>query len=336
MRSLDGLGNIRKHLNLMTSPVLACPSNDGNFVLDTDASNYGAGAVLSQIQNGEERVVSYFSKSFTKTERNYCVTRRELLAIVMAVKHFHPYLYGQKFKIRTDHGALTWLMRFKNPEGQTARWLEILSTYDMTIEHRAGRLHSNADALSRRPCLPMDCDHCARKESRYELNLDINSDNKSETFENSSCVKIPQKSYSPLKNSHRVETERSDSSENEKVQVDSDHNLVVTNEKLATSSNKDDQCKPLSIDGAVELDINIQRVKYEDTGPGEVEPPAKNIDSSVDEEKCTDELEVQQPTVTVNIIRMEDLSQDRLAELQLADSNIKLIYQWKLVRSIPK
>lgn len=49
----------------MTSPVLACPSNDGNFVLDTDASNYGAGAVLSQIQNGEERVVSYFSKSFT-------------------------------------------------------------------------------------------------------------------------------------------------------------------------------------------------------------------------------------------------------------------------------
>ena len=130
----------------MTSPVLACPSNDGDFVLDTDASNYVAGAVLSQIQNGEERVVSYFSKSFTKTERNYCVTRRELLAIIMAVKHFHPYLYGQKSKIRTDHGALTWLMTFKNPEGQTARWLKIPYTYDMTIEHRAGTLHSNADA----------------------------------------------------------------------------------------------------------------------------------------------------------------------------------------------
>lgn len=66
------------------------------FLLDTDASNYGAGAVLSQIQMGEERVrvITYFSKSFSKSERNYYVTRRELLAIILAVKHFHPHLYG--------------------------------------------------------------------------------------------------------------------------------------------------------------------------------------------------------------------------------------------------
>lgn len=76
--------------------VLACPSNECNFLLDTDASNYGAGAVLSQIQMGEERVrvITYFSKSFSKSERNYYVTRRELLAIILAVKHFHPHLYG--------------------------------------------------------------------------------------------------------------------------------------------------------------------------------------------------------------------------------------------------
>lgn len=71
----------------ITSPLLACPSNEGDFLLD---SNYGAGAVISQIQMGEARVISYFSKSFSKYERKYCVTRRELLAIILAVKHFHP------------------------------------------------------------------------------------------------------------------------------------------------------------------------------------------------------------------------------------------------------
>ena len=65
----------------------------------------------------------------------------------------------------------------------------------------------------------------------------------------------PPKELFPFEKFTWVETERSDSSENEKVQVDNDHNLVLTNEKLATSSNKDDQCKPLRIDGAVELSM---------------------------------------------------------------------------------
>lgn len=62
------------------------------------------------------------------------------------------YLYGRHFKVRTDHGALRWLLNFKNPEGQIARWFELLSSYDFVVEHRAGRSHGNADALSRRPC----------------------------------------------------------------------------------------------------------------------------------------------------------------------------------------
>ena len=120
--------------------------------MDTDASNFGIGAVLSQKQNGVERVVEYYSKTLSRSERNYCVTRRELLAIVKGVKHFHHYLYGCKFLIRTDHGSLTWLFNFKEPEGQIARWLQLLSTYDFTIQHRPGSSHKNADALSRRPC----------------------------------------------------------------------------------------------------------------------------------------------------------------------------------------
>ena len=85
-------------------------------------------AVLSQIQENSEKVVLYFGKSFSGPERNYCVTRRdlELLAIIMSIKHFHHYLYGRRFTVRTDHGALRWLLNFKNPEGQMARNIIIL------------------------------------------------------------------------------------------------------------------------------------------------------------------------------------------------------------------
>ena len=68
------------------------------------------------------------------------------------MKYFRHYLYGKVFRARKDHGSLRWLTNFKDPEGQIARWLEILSSYSMKIEHRPGRLHRNADGLSRRPC----------------------------------------------------------------------------------------------------------------------------------------------------------------------------------------
>jgi len=84
---------------LTSTSILSFPKGYGEFVLDTDASNIGVGAVLSQVQEGEERVIAYFSRVLSKTERNYCVTRRELLAIVNSVKFFHHYLYGRKFLI---------------------------------------------------------------------------------------------------------------------------------------------------------------------------------------------------------------------------------------------
>ena len=67
------------------------------------------------------------------------------------LNHFRHYLIGTPFTIRTDHGALTWLQKFKSPEGQLARWLEKLQEYQFTIIHRPGRTHNNADALSRAP-----------------------------------------------------------------------------------------------------------------------------------------------------------------------------------------
>ena len=150
---------------LISAPILAYPSETDPFILDTDASNCHIGAVLSQVQNNSERVIAYYSRTLNKSERNHCITRKELLAIVAAVKHFHVYLYGQSFLVRTDHGALTWLMKFKHPEAQVARWIEVLGTYDFKIEHRQGRNHGNADALSRRPCEGKDCKQCTKIET---------------------------------------------------------------------------------------------------------------------------------------------------------------------------
>ncbi|KAK3108932.1 hypothetical protein FSP39_019065 [Pinctada imbricata] len=156
---------------LTEAPILSYPIESGDFIIDTDASNVGLGGVLSQVQNGVEVVISYFSRCFSKCERRYFVTRRELLAVVAIVKQFHHYLYGRRFLVRSDHGALRWIMNFKKPEGQVARWIEVLSTYDFQVEHRQGRVHNNADALSRRPCYGQKCPYCEKAEVRYDEGL---------------------------------------------------------------------------------------------------------------------------------------------------------------------
>lgn len=150
---------------LAGSPVLSYPDPSLPYILDTDASAEGVGAVLSQIHEGKESVVAYYSKKFTKEERNYCVTRKELLAVVQGTSHFHPYLYGATFTIRTDHAALRWLKTLKAPEGQLARWLGKLEQYCYRVEYRPGRVHGNADSLSRRPCGDR-CKHCLTREEK--------------------------------------------------------------------------------------------------------------------------------------------------------------------------
>lgn len=137
---------------LTSAPILAYPRPEGHITLDTDASGGAVGCVLSQDQEGEERVLGYMSKCLSKAERNYCVTRRELLAVVTALNRYHHYTFGRPVTIRTDNSAVMWLKQLKDPQHQMARWLQKIDQYDIEFNHRPGRIHWNGDALSRRPC----------------------------------------------------------------------------------------------------------------------------------------------------------------------------------------
>ena len=147
---------------LTTAPVLGYPKPEGQMILDTDASGFAVGAVLSQIQDGREVVLAYLSKALSAAEQNYCITRKELFAVVTASKAWHPYLYGRSVMVRTDNTAVAWAKWLKRPVGQMARWLQVLGTYDLHEVHRPGHIHWNADALSRRPQTP--CSQCSREE----------------------------------------------------------------------------------------------------------------------------------------------------------------------------
>ena len=102
-------------------PTLAHPDFTKEFIPDTDASDLAISVVLSQVFDGKERVIADASKTLTKSERRYYVTRKELYELVHFVKYFRHYLYGKTITIRTDHGSLRWLMQYKNPERQVAR-----------------------------------------------------------------------------------------------------------------------------------------------------------------------------------------------------------------------
>jgi hypothetical protein len=98
---------------LMSQPILQYPDFSREFILTTFASNDAAGAVLSQGQVGKDLPITYASRSFNKAERNYSTAEKESAAILWAVKHFRPYLYGRRFKLVSDHKPLTCIMSVK-------------------------------------------------------------------------------------------------------------------------------------------------------------------------------------------------------------------------------
>ena len=161
---------------LVTAPILAMSRDEGKFVLDVDASDYAVGVVLQQEQDDLLRVIGYSSRSFNKHEKNYCITRKELAAIIFGLQQYRQYLLGRNFVIRSDHAALTYLLTTKNPIGQQARWMDFMSEFTFEIVHRAGVSHGNADSLSRKsPCDTggIRCKQCHRGEVDIEDEPDI-------------------------------------------------------------------------------------------------------------------------------------------------------------------
>ena len=130
--------------------IMAYPNPERPYILDTDCSGVGMGAVLSQVnESDEERPVAFYSRTLSPAERKYSVTKMEMCAMVAGIRHFHHYLLGRRFTVRVDHHSLIWLRNTKAPTGILARWLETLASFEFDVVHRAGRLHGNADGLSR-------------------------------------------------------------------------------------------------------------------------------------------------------------------------------------------
>ena len=138
--------------NILMSPqVMAFPELHKPYCLSTDASATAVGAVLSQVQNGVEKVIAYHSQSLTETQRVWPITARELFGVTNAMAHFRPYLKGNKVLLRVDHLPVVYLARQANLSAKFTRMVLDLSTYDIDIVYRKGCLHGDSDGLSRNP-----------------------------------------------------------------------------------------------------------------------------------------------------------------------------------------
>lgn len=143
----EALNKLKQHL--VSAPILTCPDFNLPFIVETDASDYGLGAVLVQKQDGEDKVICYLSRSLTKSERKLSTTEKELMAIIFAVEKLRPYLQGTKFTVVTDHYSLKWLFNIKEPTGRIARWALRIQQFNFDVVHRPGKEHLVPDALSR-------------------------------------------------------------------------------------------------------------------------------------------------------------------------------------------
>ena len=136
--------------SLCAAPVLLTPDFSKRFIVQTDASDRGVGAVLSQqSEEGGDKPVAYFSRKLLPREEKYSTIEKECLAIRLAIHAFRVYLMGRPFTIQTDHRSLEWLNRMKENNARLTRWSLLMQPYEYTVEHRPGVKNSNADTLSR-------------------------------------------------------------------------------------------------------------------------------------------------------------------------------------------
>ena len=155
---------------LTSSPVLALPDWTLMFILTVDGSGKGLAGILSQVHKDGEHLICYASKSVSAVERNYAPTHLEGLAMIWAIKHFHHYLIGHRFILRTDHSALVSLFSSKTPlTGKLARWSMLLSEYDFQIEHMRGK--TNPADFPSRNLVPEEVLWISHKKGHFEQNF---------------------------------------------------------------------------------------------------------------------------------------------------------------------
>lgn len=134
---------------ICSDSVLRSPDFSKKFILQTDASGKGLGAVLEQEFDDGRRPIMFISKKLSGAECNYAVVEKECFAIVWAVKTLRNYLEGKEFAINTDHAPLQWLQRMKTSNQRLLRWSLILQEFNYTVFYIAGKTNIVADVLSR-------------------------------------------------------------------------------------------------------------------------------------------------------------------------------------------
>lgn len=139
---------------LVSAPILTSPNFEHPFYVQTDASAYGVGCVLTQRYDGREHVICYLSRTLSRSEANYSSTERELLAVLYSIEKLRCYLEGYKFYVITDCHSLVWLNNLKNPQGRLARWALRLQQFDYEVVHRKGKDNIVPDTLSRNLIVP--------------------------------------------------------------------------------------------------------------------------------------------------------------------------------------
>ncbi|KAJ1155279.1 hypothetical protein NDU88_008012 [Pleurodeles waltl] len=135
---------------MCSAPVLKAPDYSKQFIVQTDASEHGIGAVLSQTNDdGLDQPVAFISRRLLPREQRWSAIEREAFAVVWSLKKLRPYLFGTHFLVQTDHRPLKWLMQMKGENPKLLRWSISLQGMDFIVEHRPGTAHANADGLSR-------------------------------------------------------------------------------------------------------------------------------------------------------------------------------------------
>ena len=137
---------------LSQSPILCLPNFEKEFILQTDASDTGIGAVLLQEYGGYKFPIYFASKKLLDRERRYSVIEKECLAIVWSIQKFQSYLYGKEFCLETDHRPLIYLNKAKVANARLMRWALTLKPFKMRLESITGTENHGTDFLSRMNC----------------------------------------------------------------------------------------------------------------------------------------------------------------------------------------